>query len=301
MTDAHRGVNEQHDDLVERLEAFGRNPVSPAVQSAHLTAMSGAVAAPGNRKWFARLRVAGALMVGFLAGSTGLAAAGVQAGVATAPGEAIAKAAGVELEGDTVTHGTERYFGATDSGQTCQQLAGLEGTAAAKNRGQFLKLVRENNPDALEAAKDSKCGMPLTADQAEAEEQQAEKAANANKAKGKSNGKGKGGDDGDVESTESEANEASDAKSENRSDVAEDCAEGPDPAVAEDPATAGEAAQDIREDNAECGDNAGDAADNDNAEAGKAKAAENKAAAEDRADAGAENKPEDLPAAPAGS
>jgi hypothetical protein len=63
---------DEHDDLRQRLRAFGTQPVDPARQSADLTAMAGVrpVGLLGSK-----LRLAAAFLAGLLIGSTGLAAA----------------------------------------------------------------------------------------------------------------------------------------------------------------------------------------------------------------------------------
>ena len=63
---------DDHDDLIERLQALGRQPVDPARQHAHLAAMTPA----GRSPLRAKLRVAGAFLAGLLVGGSGLAVAG---------------------------------------------------------------------------------------------------------------------------------------------------------------------------------------------------------------------------------
>jgi hypothetical protein len=87
--------------------------------------------------------------------STGLAVAQVDAGPVSAMGEHIAGVLGVRINDGTVTHGTDRYYGAE-----CLPIA--DGTGAI-NHGQYIKWVREHRPDQLDSAKASKCGKPLTA------------------------------------------------------------------------------------------------------------------------------------------
>src|SRR5688572_17648172 len=68
---------EPEDGLTSRLRALGSLPVDPATQSQHLTAMAEAAAAPSlGATLGSRLRLAGALVLGFLLGTTGLASAG---------------------------------------------------------------------------------------------------------------------------------------------------------------------------------------------------------------------------------
>src|SRR5215207_3398763 len=142
--------------LVDRLRAFGDRPVDPALQSAHLASMAH-VAPPTRRRIVPRLRVAAVAMLAVLVMSTGLAAANVDAGPLSDVGERLAGALGVDITNGTEKHGTDRYYGAD-----CLPIADGKG---AINHGQYLKWVRENRPDQLDAAKASKCGKPLSADQ----------------------------------------------------------------------------------------------------------------------------------------
>jgi len=62
----------EHDDLIERLRSLGGQPIDPALQSAHLTAMAGV---RPSQVW-TKVRVAAAFLAGLLIGGSGLAAAG---------------------------------------------------------------------------------------------------------------------------------------------------------------------------------------------------------------------------------
>ena len=71
-------AHSEHDrsgDVEDRLGRLGRHPVDPDVRAAHLR-RAGAVAAAPARRRFGPLAVGAAAVVGFLAGSAGLAAAG---------------------------------------------------------------------------------------------------------------------------------------------------------------------------------------------------------------------------------
>lgn len=97
--------------------------------------------------------------------------------------------------GVNLPQGTERV-----AGEPCTAF----GVESARNRGQFLKQVREqNDPDLLTAAKKSRCGMPVNSDETpgadESEAPETESPGNNGKA-GKEHGKagqdhGKAGDD----------------------------------------------------------------------------------------------------------
>ena len=74
------GVSLNETGIEDRLRALGTTPVPPATQSRHLTAMASTATASrrtSGSRWATRVKIAGAAMVGFLAGSTALAAADV--------------------------------------------------------------------------------------------------------------------------------------------------------------------------------------------------------------------------------
>ena len=64
-----------HDDLTDRLRALGEQPVPEATRHQHLNRMTATAPTVPPRR-FGRVAVAAAAMVGFFAGSTGLAMAG---------------------------------------------------------------------------------------------------------------------------------------------------------------------------------------------------------------------------------
>jgi hypothetical protein len=122
-------------EVIQRLAAFGRVPVDPAVQARHLTAMAAARRPRAGR--FGRAKVAAAFAAGLVLGGTGLASAGVLGEV---PQNAVADAAsrvGLNLPG-----GTARSTEGCPEGKTY------------RNHGQF---VREGgDPHAP-------CGKPVVA------------------------------------------------------------------------------------------------------------------------------------------
>jgi len=140
--------------MVERLGALGRQPVSPALRSAHLATI--AQCEMSHRRRLPKLGVLALGIVAVLLLSTGLAVAEVDAGPVSDMGEQIAGVLGVNITDGKVTHGTDRYYGAD-----CLAIADGKG---AINHGQYIKWVREHQPDELDAAKASKCGKPLNAD-----------------------------------------------------------------------------------------------------------------------------------------
>ncbi|HUP75302.1 MAG TPA: hypothetical protein VM282_19815 [Acidimicrobiales bacterium] len=153
MNDADKDMTHDHiSSVVDRLNAFGRRPVAPAVLSAHLRAMAATTPLP-RRRTGRRVGVAAGFIIAMIGLSTGLAAAKVDAGPISAAGRGMAGIVGVEINSGTVTHGTVRYYG-----EDCIPVASGQG---AKNRGQYLKWVRENRPEMLDAAKASNCGKPI--------------------------------------------------------------------------------------------------------------------------------------------
>ena len=187
------------DDLTERLAALGRQPVAPAVQSAHLTALS---SVPSTRSFrsslVGRLKVGAGVFAGFLLGASGLATVGglgplqpivaeraaevanvelPQGPKAKAEKAAKAKAAKARLADGSI--GTQRQW----PEPTCKK--GDDGQFAG-NRGQYLKQERAKGAVAFQAAKDSVCGLPEGATKdAEATTEKAEepKAENENEGK----------------------------------------------------------------------------------------------------------------------
>ena len=159
------------DDLTERLAALGRQPVDPALQSEHLTAMSSVASGRSFRtSLVGRLKVGAGVFAGFLLGASGLATVGglgpLQPIVAERAAEvanvdlpqgpkdkaakaAKAKAEKARLEDGSI--GTQRQWANCEPG---------EDGKFAGNRGQYLKQERAKGAEAFQAAKDSLCGLP---------------------------------------------------------------------------------------------------------------------------------------------
>jgi len=180
---------EPEDGLTARLRALGQLPIDSATQSRHLTAMAEAAAAPsllgtlGNR-----IRIAVALVVGFMLGTTGLASAGALGPLQPIASSTLEKVGINVPEGDDV--GTKRI---------------REGCEAVefKNHGQYLKAVREQfgkDSPQFAAAKESDCGKPvasLNGDDDEAETSEPDdKSDSAPGGKGKPDSPGKSGEKG---------------------------------------------------------------------------------------------------------
>ena len=72
--DVHLDMEDERPGLTDRLRDLGSHPVPAATESDHLSRMAATPAEPARR--FGRGAIAAAAIVGFLAGSTGLAAAG---------------------------------------------------------------------------------------------------------------------------------------------------------------------------------------------------------------------------------
>lgn len=120
-----------------------------------------------------------------------LSATGAAAGTGNLPDgvqDRVANAA--KAVGLNIPHGVERV-----SGAPCV----VNGTEIpARNRGQFLKKVREDHPEALAAAKESRCGMPVNSDDTPGDNESSETPGNNGKAgeHGKAGQEhGKAGDD----------------------------------------------------------------------------------------------------------
>ena len=228
------------DELTERLAALGRQPVPPALQSEHLTAMASVRAGSTFRTSLAgRLKVGAGVLAGFLLGASGLTAAGamgplqpVAAKVASEvanvevpqgpkdkaekAAKAAAKAAAAKDADGEGSIGTDR-----DWSDGCVPVEGS--TKFAGNRGLYLKQERAKGEAALTAAKASTCGMPVGAE----------------------------ADDADVESTEKVKPEDTEPKNDGAGKSDEDHGKSADaPGKTDDPAAAGKAKGDDASDEA---------------------------------------------------
>ena len=166
-------TSDPRDELTERLAALGRQPVDPALQSQHLTAMASVSAGRSafRTSLAGRLKVAAGVLAGFLLGASGLTAAGamgplqpIAAKVASdvanvevpqGPKDKAEKAAKVKAAKARLTDGsigTQRQWPA-------ECVKGDDGTFAG-NRGLYLKQERAKGATQLQAAKDSVCGLP---------------------------------------------------------------------------------------------------------------------------------------------
>lgn len=131
----------ENEDLISRLRAFGRRPVSPEVAGTHLAALD-EVDSTGARVSAHRLKIVAAFVVGLVAGTSGLATAGALPDGAQEVAHRTFGAVGIK-----VPHG-DRYWG--------QECAG----EAKKNHGQY---VRSQPKDKRAEAAASKCGKPVQA------------------------------------------------------------------------------------------------------------------------------------------
>jgi hypothetical protein len=129
----------ENEDLISRLRAFGRRPVSPEVAGTHLAAMDEAT---GVRAGAHRMKIVAAFVVGLMAGTSGLATAGALPDGAQEVAHRTFGAVGIK-----VPHG-DRYWG--------QECAG----EAKKNHGQY---VRSQPKDKRAEAAASRCGKPVQA------------------------------------------------------------------------------------------------------------------------------------------
>jgi hypothetical protein len=121
-----------------RLRNLGKAPVDPDLSAAHLTQMATVrpvVAAKTRRSWRA---IAAAAVVGFLAGSTGLAAAGTLPAPAQDVAHSVLGAVGVDVPRSTEDCPDGRSY---------------------RNHGEYVAEVEAAGGD-VEAAARSRCGKP---------------------------------------------------------------------------------------------------------------------------------------------
>ena len=124
--------------------------------SAMVAAISGAPASPTSPRRSPMLKKLLAAKTIAAVAFVGLSASGAAAATGNLPDAVQGKVARAAKHIGLDLPGVERKTG------NCPTVEG--GTSAAssfKNRGQYLKWVRENNPEGLEAAKKSDCGMPV--------------------------------------------------------------------------------------------------------------------------------------------
>lgn len=126
------------DEITDRLRRMGDQPIDPATQSAHLTALASTPAASTVRH---KMQVAGALLAGLLIGGTGLAAAGALPDSAQEAAHSTLARVGLKVPKghDRVTEGCD-----TDANGD-----------PYKNHGQYVK-AHKDDPDASK----SDCGKP---------------------------------------------------------------------------------------------------------------------------------------------
>lgn len=135
------------DDALElRLRALGESSIAPDLQDRHLSAMAavgaGAAASVGRRRWrFTWRAVAAAGIAGFLAGSTGLAAAGSLPDPAQDVAHDVLGAVGIDVP---------RSSEGCPEGRTY------------RNHGDYVSEVEAAGGD-VEAAAHSDCGKPVRA------------------------------------------------------------------------------------------------------------------------------------------
>lgn len=126
------------DQITDRLRNMGQQPIDPATQSAHLTALASTRTVSPLRH---KLQVAGALLAGLLIGGTGLAAAGALPDTAQQAAHTTLARVGLKVPKghDRVTEGCD-----TDANGD-----------PYKNHGQYVK-AHKDDPDASK----SDCGKP---------------------------------------------------------------------------------------------------------------------------------------------
>jgi hypothetical protein len=97
---------DDHDQLIDRLRAIGAEPVDPALQASHLAAMADATTRRPASLW-PKLRVAAALLVGFLVGTTGLATANALPDPAQQIAHSVLGQVGIDVPQPDRYHGPE--------------------------------------------------------------------------------------------------------------------------------------------------------------------------------------------------
>jgi hypothetical protein len=126
------------DEFEQRLGALGSRPVDAAVAEAHHLAMRGVAPSPPRRFQFGWRAVAAAAFVGFLAGSTGLAAAGTLPDPAQDLAHDVLARVGVNVPRSTEGCPEGRTY---------------------RNHGEYVAEVEAAGGD-VEAAAHSDCGKP---------------------------------------------------------------------------------------------------------------------------------------------
>jgi len=174
---------DDHDPLIDRLQALGHQPVDPATASHHLTAMATATA--GHRRLWSRLKVGGAFGVGLIVGGTGLASAGALPGPAQDVAHKALSTVGVKVPKST--QGTERFIDPA--------VCGIDPATQRpfRNHGQYVQA----HPDDPAAAQ-SQCGKPLKADAGPDQTPSVKTPENPSEP---ATGKGKGGNGNDANDT----------------------------------------------------------------------------------------------------
>ena len=172
------------DDLAERLAALGRRPVSPAVQSAHLTAMASVPASRSFRTSLAgRLKVGAGVLAGFLLGASGLTAAGAMGPLQPVAAKVASEVANVEVPQGPKDKAQKAAKAAKAKSAKAQgegatnkiwgAANGCPEQGEFRNRGAFLKAAKDAERDddpattellSFEDARKSDCGKGLDAD-----------------------------------------------------------------------------------------------------------------------------------------
>jgi hypothetical protein len=160
------------DELVDRLAAFGRQPVPPAAQGRHLLAIAAVDHQRRQPIWRRHARRAGAIAIlgaGALVATTGLAAAGalgplqpvVAKGIEAATPLKVPKGPAEEKARNEVKTAPAGVHGTTRVTEGC--VAATNGEFAI-NHGQYLKQEKAKGAEAYAAAKASDCGKPVASE-----------------------------------------------------------------------------------------------------------------------------------------
>jgi hypothetical protein len=193
--------------VVARLHALGTQPVDPALQSAHLTAMAGVRSGSSafRTALAGRLKVGAGVLVGFLLGASGLTTVGAMGPlqpIAATAVEAVApidvpkgakdKAEEAKAKAEKASRLADGSIGTQRVWDGC--VAGEDGKFAG-NRGQYLKQERAKGEAALAAAKASDCGKPVASDGDDADEADKPEATETDKPEAQNDGAGQSDDE----------------------------------------------------------------------------------------------------------
>lgn len=146
--------------LSDRLRRMGRSPVPPEVRDDHLHRMGGADTRPRRQKHFGRFAVAAAAIVGFMAGSTGLAMAGALPAPAQGVAHDVLSVVQVEVPDRPQNRGACISAAAKSDDEAAKQAAKAECPEGGVGRGGPPGHAGERGPKVDKHADDPCRGRP---------------------------------------------------------------------------------------------------------------------------------------------